>query len=322
MKVLLTGATGIIGPDVLTRLLARGDDVCVLARPDTMDKIKHRDRIEVVAGDLSDTKALEKATQGCEIVYHLAGLTIGAGLRELTDVNVIGTEKLLRACEAAEINRFVFLSSVAVYAPAPTPNRWPVTEERAIRAYGNPNLKNYAQSKIDAEKEVLRFQGKGKFDCTILRSAPVYSKKAPRIRELVERLIQNPWQAVNPRSREVRMHWVHIHDLSKAVVLAGNRRAAANQIFNIAGPDVFTAATILALVKGFPAEDLFEARLSDAGTLKYDITKANRILGYTPKVRLESGLRELASTMNEWPRRPRFRRSPISAQAWRRSRGT
>src|SRR3712207_4328280 len=54
MDVLVTGATGFVGPHLLQRLLARGDTIRVLALPETVEQVRYRDRVEVVVGDLAD----------------------------------------------------------------------------------------------------------------------------------------------------------------------------------------------------------------------------------------------------------------------------
>src|SRR5262245_26010552 len=176
MRVLLTGATGHIGRQLLKHLVSRGDDVCVLALPGTTQQIRKYDNVTVVEGDLSDEDALLRATDSARIVYHLAGSVIGAAPREFSRVNIEGTENLLRACESSKIQRFVFTSSVAVYAPAPTPEGWPITEKSPIRTQGRMPLMTYAHSKIAAEKAILRRQDSGVFECTIIRAPAVYSK--------------------------------------------------------------------------------------------------------------------------------------------------
>ena len=78
MRVLLTGATGFIGAYVLDELLARGDVVRVLIRPETLARsdraqaLAQRDNVEIVAGTLMDEAALIEATANVEVVYHLA----------------------------------------------------------------------------------------------------------------------------------------------------------------------------------------------------------------------------------------------------------
>src|SRR5215831_11176860 len=74
MKVMLTGATGYIGAQVLEQLLSRGDTVCALVRPETIarrEKVEHlqgREGVRIVPGTLDDREALAQAAQGAEVV--------------------------------------------------------------------------------------------------------------------------------------------------------------------------------------------------------------------------------------------------------------
>ena len=308
MDVLLTGATGLVGQHLLRRLLAEGDAVRVLALPDTVDRIPKHDRVELLVGDLSRPRVLAEAVEGMEVVYHLAARVLGAGTRDLISVNVLGMENLLAAC-ARSVKRFVFISSVAVYAPAPDPDRWPITEDAPLQAHGSEHLQSYGQSKIEGEKKLLRYHHAHKLEYTIVRPPAVYGKEAPWLRQLVRRLQENPWPTLTPAAQAFRMHWVHVRDLAEGIILAGTRSEAANQVFNIAGPEVFTQATMVALLwlnwvgaNDRCVEPLFEARFNGTDILKYDISKAHRRLGYVPKVRLEDGLREVTGGM-EPPRR-------------------
>src|SRR5687767_1804624 len=141
MRVLLTGATGFVGTEVLEQLLDRGDEVRVLALPETVERLRDREHVEVVAGSLSDPGALDEAARNVEVVYHLAAIHLSA-LRasvspgDLRIVNVEGTGHLLRACAANAVRRVVFTSSAAVYNAAPWPFMWPIHETFPLRTTG------------------------------------------------------------------------------------------------------------------------------------------------------------------------------------------
>ena len=111
MPVLLTGGTGLVGPELLRRLLARGDRVRVLALPETIDALPGDRNLEIVEGDLLDPEVVASAVDGVDVVYRLAARLLGAPARDLIRVNVHGTENLLRACAAHEVTRFLLASS-------------------------------------------------------------------------------------------------------------------------------------------------------------------------------------------------------------------
>jgi nucleoside-diphosphate-sugar epimerase len=102
------------------------------------------------------------------------------------------------------------------------------------------------------------------------------------------------------------MQWVHVDDLAEGIVLAGTRLEAANNIFNIAGDEVFTQLDILrALWKNWRKLGARQAYrpvrgcTKGHGSLKYDISKAWRLLGFTPKIKLADGVQEIVSTMDQ-----------------------
>jgi nucleoside-diphosphate-sugar epimerase len=296
MQVLLTGATGLIGPYVLERLLEGGDAICVLALPETVEQVPSHDRVRVIAGSLDDREALAEATQGVEIVYHLAGLLPGNEPEDILRVNVQGTENLLQACVSAGVHRFVFISSVAVYSPAPWPFMWPITEHHPLRAHGNDALSRYGRSKVAAEDLILRFHREHGLAYVILRPSVVYGPGQGFVQELVQQILNRPRLALAGAAPLGAMHWIHAGDLAEAIMLAGARPNAANNVLNVAGGEVFTVYDLAAAVwdiMGYPSQRLvrrFQAGLFGHYALRFDISKAQAVLGYTPQVKLRDGL--------------------------------
>lgn len=113
----LTGATGHIGYALLRELLDSGERVRILIRKDIplfdgMD-------CEKAFGDVTDPQSLEKAFEGAEVVYHLAGvIDINAGDESLIwNVNVQGTKNVVEACKTCGVKRLVYASSVDALPP-------------------------------------------------------------------------------------------------------------------------------------------------------------------------------------------------------------
>src|SRR5271154_1722505 len=97
-QTLITGATGFIGRRLTGDLVARGERVRVLARSWDKARDLFGDHVEISVGDVGDPASLDKACQGIETIYHIAGI-YRFGLRhrrELWNTNVEGTENLLR----------------------------------------------------------------------------------------------------------------------------------------------------------------------------------------------------------------------------------
>ncbi|MEL6346974.1 MAG: NAD-dependent epimerase/dehydratase family protein [Myxococcota bacterium] len=115
MKVLVTGATGFIGANLVRRLLERGDRVrCLIRTPNVA--LEGLD-VEIVRAPLGDTpedvEGLARAADGCEGIYHIAGVfdPSPGGIERMKAVHVYGTRGLLRAAEKAGSRRILICSS-------------------------------------------------------------------------------------------------------------------------------------------------------------------------------------------------------------------
>src|SRR5512133_1238754 len=125
--VFITGVNGFIAGSLAERLRAAGVPVCGLARRPAAAAWLADQGVEVCAGDLLDRAALTAALQGCRTVVHAAAWTGGPDLppERAWETNVAGTANVLAAARAAGVERFVYLSSVAVYGL----NRAPLIDE-------------------------------------------------------------------------------------------------------------------------------------------------------------------------------------------------
>ncbi len=120
-RVLLTGATGFLGRRLVPKLLAQGHTVRVLVRREddglTLREQLHeglRERLEIASGGYTRRESAAAALEGCQVVFHLAAALSGspAGMVQTT---VTGTRALLDAVAERPVERFVLVSSLAVY---------------------------------------------------------------------------------------------------------------------------------------------------------------------------------------------------------------
>ena len=119
MRVLVTGATGFIGLALVERLLARGDQVRALVRRTSKVAALQRAGAELATGDVVDARSLARAVEGCDCVFHLAGLVKCVTPDELFHANAQGTRNVAVAC-ASDANRpsLVYVSSLSAGGPA------------------------------------------------------------------------------------------------------------------------------------------------------------------------------------------------------------
>jgi uncharacterized protein YbjT (DUF2867 family) len=109
--ILLTGATGNVGSQVLRRLTARGERVRVLVR-DTRRLGSERVRVQIALGDLSDPASFRNALRGVDTVVHLAAAIRDQPRASMEELNAVATLRLVRAAERARTERFVFFSAI------------------------------------------------------------------------------------------------------------------------------------------------------------------------------------------------------------------
>src|SRR3954463_10963261 len=109
--ILLTGATGNVGSQVLRRLTAKGERVRVLVR-DQRRLGSERVRVQIALGDLSDPASFRNALRGVHTVVHLAAAIRNHPRASLEELNGVATLRLVRAAERARTERFVFFSAI------------------------------------------------------------------------------------------------------------------------------------------------------------------------------------------------------------------
>lgn len=151
--VVVTGASGLVGANLVRDLLREGRQVRVLVHADTraVDGLP----VERVRGDLRDAAAVSKAFAGADTVYHVAS-SISVGQvppAYVHAVNVGGTENVVRACRERGVARLVYCSSV--HALDHRPDGVPVDEKRPLWA-DDRHCSAYDFSKAGAERVVLQ----------------------------------------------------------------------------------------------------------------------------------------------------------------------
>ena len=157
-KTLVTGASGLIGSNLLRALLQRGDDVRILLRPSAREDNLAGLECERCSGDMLDRRSVRRALRGVERVFHVAGTTsLRKPAADVYRTNVDGTRIVLEECLRAGVQRVVYTSSVAAVGPAERGSTADETQVFDAGAYGIP----YVNAKHEAEVEALRLAARG-----------------------------------------------------------------------------------------------------------------------------------------------------------------
>nr|MBK7064493.1 NAD-dependent epimerase/dehydratase family protein [Deltaproteobacteria bacterium] len=157
MKALVTGATGFLGSHLVDALVARGHEVVALAR--TPARMKPRAGVTAVKGDILDADSLKAAMEGCEAVFHCAGVVSrdpGDG-ELLWRTHVLGTRNVAQAAKGAGAKRMIHASTSGTVAISEDATQ--VSREDDPTPYALIEKFPYYRSKLYAEQEALRANG-------------------------------------------------------------------------------------------------------------------------------------------------------------------
>jgi nucleoside-diphosphate-sugar epimerase len=243
--VLITGATGAVGPSVVQAFYAKGYLVRTLSI-DPPPRGLWPDDVEVLIGDVTDRATVEAAMKGVDFVVHLAALLHIVNphpelQKDYERINVGGTTTVVESALKGDIKRLVFLSTISVYGPS----------EGAILTEDSPTrpLTFYAQSKSAAESIVISARrADGAALGTVLRLGAVYGA---RIKGNYKRLVHalNRGRFILPGSGLNRRTLIYDKDVSRAILLATEHDMAAGRIFNVTDGQFHTVNDITLAIR-------------------------------------------------------------------------
>ena len=313
MQVLVTGAAGFVGSHLCEELVRRGHAVVGLdAFIDYYPRHFKQENISAVLGRPSFTfreadlrfADLEPIVEGCDVVVHAAAMP---GLpRSWTDFdkyescNLTGTQRLAEACRKTGVGKLVHISTSSVYGAC------------AVGDEGMPTrpVSPYGVTKLAAEHLLLAYQETFGLPICILRYFSVYG---PRQRPdmayniFAEAMLDERSITVFGDGHQSRSN-TYIADCVAATVAAAED-GPVGEILNIGGGEVLNVLEAIDIIGGIlgvrPRLEFVAARHGDQRQTAADISKARRLLGYSPAVSPADGLR----TQVEWQRRRRQGRS-------------
>ena len=300
LPVLVTGGAGFIGSHLVDGLLERGARVRVLDNFSTgrLSNLAHcRERIEVVEGDIRDSKACQAASEGIVYLFHQAAFSSVPG--SMADpattiaVNVAGTANIFAAAREAGVRRVVYASSSSVYGDS---EKLPKREGEE----GCP-LSPYALSKAMNEQLATTFGRCFGLEAIGLRYFNVYGPRQDP---------NGPYAAVIPRFAEACLagtapviygdggqtrDFTYVGDAVAANLLAaGAPRAACSQAFNVAPGtrvSVNDLADALRTAAGRGLPPRYEPeRAGDVRHSQADVSRAGSELDFRAAVALHDGL--------------------------------
>lgn len=319
MKVLITGATGFLGGVLTERLINRGIETRVLVRNSNRLSDFIKNKSEIFEGDIVKASDVDKAVNGVEKVFHIAAVYRTAGITDQVykDVHVNGTENLLNASLKFKVKHFIHCSTIGVHGHIENP---PADENYKF----NPG-DIYQITKLEGEKKSLEFYKTTGLPVTVIRPAAIYGPGDTRLLKLFRIASKNPKIILG--GGKIFYHLAYVEDLADAFILASENEKSIGETFIIANNEIPTLNELVLKISKIikrPGKiiHLPVKPFQIAGTLcekvciplginppiyrrrvdfftksrSFDISKAKGILGYSPKVNLEEGLKRTA----EW----------------------
>jgi dTDP-glucose 4,6-dehydratase len=301
--VLVTGAGGFIGSQLVEALLAEGAHVRAFVRYNSRGDpgflrllpAELSERLEVISGDLRDKSAVYDAARGCDLVYHLGALiSIPYSYRhpfEVAEVNFMGTLNLLMACRELGIARLVHTSTSEVYGSA---RRVPIDEEHPLQGQSP-----YSASKIGADKMAESFFCAYNLPVVTVRPFNTFGPRQSA-RAVIPTIIMQALvgKTIHLGNLDTTRDFTYVNDTVRGFMLAGSTIGAEGGVFNLGtGIEIRIGdiAQRIALKVGHKVEIIVEPQRlrpekSEVLRLISDNSLARVKLGWEPQVSLDEGL--------------------------------
>ena len=323
MKVLITGATGLLGGHLIRELRERGEDIRALVLPvENADRLL-KQGVEVVRGDVTDASTLGPAVKDIELIFHLAGMMgVWRPLADYRLVNVTGSENLYRAAQKAGVRRFVHTSSHTVYGLGY--GRF-LTEKDALRPDPDP----YSLTKAEGDRLIRRLMLSSQVETVILRPGTFFG---PGDRLHFGRMAQKvkDGKGLILGRGDNALPFCYVTDIVQGFLLAAYHEHAPGNVYNITNDrpltqlEMFNAIAdavggvrprlhlpYLPIYYGSIVAERVVAPLTHTKPVvtqlgammfgsdnRHSVEKARRELGYEPQVDLHKGIQLAAEWFN------------------------
>jgi len=306
-RVLVTGGAGFIGGRLVDRLIGERHEVAVLdnlfsGKTRNLEEHLSSTSLHLIRGDVRNSRAVKKAVRGATTVFHLAAVVdvpLSVENPVLTnDVNVAGTLSVLDASLAENVDRFIYISSCAVYGEA---RYLPINEEHPTTP-----LSPYGVSKLAAENYCRNYREIHGLKTCCLRLFNVYGlgQHAGSYSGVISKFVRKVQRGESPvvygDGKQTR-DFIHVNDIIDACMLAMESVHVDSGPFNIGTGKPTTirelADITIELWGKTSIKPVYEEpRTGDIENSYADISKARKTLNFEPRTDLKNGMKSLIKT--------------------------
>lgn len=314
--ILITGGAGFIGSYLVEELLPLQPKKIVIldnfirGSRNNMRSFLNNPVIELHEGDMRDHQKLSECVRGCDYVFHMAALRINACAAnpgEGFDVMLKATFDLAELCVKYKIKKVIYSSSASIYGLA---QHFPTPE--TDNPYDNQTF--YGAAKLWGEQLFRSFKFMYKLDYVALRYFNAYGPRMDTDGKYTEVMIrwldcirdQKPPLIFGDGSTS--MDFVYVRDIAKANV-AALQSDVSDEAFNIGNNRETSLKELLNILlevnhSSLKPEYREENSVNPVSRRLADINKAKKLLGFTPVIDLEEGLKELSNWYFEKQKEP------------------
>ena len=309
-RICITGGAGFIGSHLAQRLVVDNEVVVYDNLHRNALQFAHLDghpHLTFIKGDVMDADATRRAVAGCQIVIHCAAIagvySVDRNAVTTMEVNMLGTNQVVRASLAAGVERFVEFSTSEVYGPFIHKGKeddlttiGPVGENRWV----------YAASKLASEHLSYAHYKEDGLPLVIIRPFNVYGPRQVgdgAIRGMTLQALQDAPITLYNDGTQIRS-WCFVHDFVDGVLRCVENPSAIGHAFNIGNPQGtatnFELAHMIIRLVDSKSEVVFKPHPGPEVDLRVpSIEKAQALLGYRPTISLEAGLTQTIAWYRE-----------------------
>ncbi|HWC55135.1 MAG TPA: SDR family oxidoreductase [Chitinophagaceae bacterium] len=307
MRILVTGGAGFIGSNLTAKLLqdervafVRVLDNLATGSLENIKEFTGNHQFEFLEGDIRDYKTCVYACEGMNLITHQAALgSVPRSIKDpltTNDVNITGTLNIFNAAKEKNIKRIVYAASSSTYGDHPGLPKTEDTIGKPLSPYAVTKYVNELYAKVYSDLYGIETIGLRYFNIFGPKQNP-QGPYAAVIPIFVTHLLENKSPLINGDGSYSR-DFTYVENAVQANILAlfTENKEAVNQVYNIACGKQTSILKLFELLAGFASSGIKPSfgpeRIGDVKNSLADISKAKKLLGYTPAVSVEDGLKK------------------------------
>ncbi|MFH1519558.1 MAG: NAD(P)-dependent oxidoreductase [Candidatus Omnitrophota bacterium] len=236
MNILITGATGFIGKNLVESLFKQGGCTLFgLVRNPQKAKALEPFGVRLIYGDITDKASLNKLLNyKIDVIFHNAAYVENKNLNLLHRVNVLGSENICELALSLGVERLIYTSSVSVVSGNP---QVPLIEDLPFKA---TNI--YGESKIEAEKVILKYREKG-LNIVIVRPPMVYGENEPHILKVLLFITKYRLFPLIDKGK-AKLHLGYVKNVAEAMIFLLDKEEALEGSFFVGDEEVLAVREV------------------------------------------------------------------------------